>query len=104
MKDHDGVQFLQWCLPRLRLRWPGFRKVRGWVYKCIDRRLGQLGLADVSEDRRYLGDRTPGHDVLERAVRQSAGHFLKGVPESPLHHHAPQVTVAYGTDQLAGPV
>ena len=54
MKDPDGVQFLQWCLPRLRLRWPGFRKVRRRVYKCIDRRLRQLGLADVSEYRRYL--------------------------------------------------
>ena len=28
MKDAEGVRFLQWCLPRLRLCWPGYRKVR----------------------------------------------------------------------------
>jgi hypothetical protein len=28
MKDTEGDQFLQWCLPRLQLCWPGYRKVR----------------------------------------------------------------------------
>ena len=35
MKDADCVAFLQWCLPRLEMRWPGFRKVRGQVCKRI---------------------------------------------------------------------
>jgi len=33
MNDNDCVEFLQWALPRLHLRWPGFRKVRAQVCK-----------------------------------------------------------------------
>ncbi|MEK9139485.1 MAG: CheR family methyltransferase [Nitrospirota bacterium] len=28
MKDAEGVHFLQWCLPKLGLIWPGYRKVQ----------------------------------------------------------------------------
>ncbi|HHH40032.1 MAG TPA: methyltransferase domain-containing protein [Sedimenticola sp.] len=54
MTDQDCVRFLQWALPRLRMRWPGFRKVRRQVCKHIDRRLKTLGLADVEAYRRHL--------------------------------------------------
>jgi chemotaxis protein methyltransferase CheR len=54
MKDHDGVPFLQWALPRLHLRWPGFRKVRRQVYKRIDRRVKELGLDGIGQYRSYL--------------------------------------------------
>ena len=52
--DPEGIQFLQWCLPRLQLRWPGFRKVRRRVYKRIDRHLRELDLADLPSYRRHL--------------------------------------------------
>lgn len=43
---------LQWALPRLGLRWAGFRRVRGQVCKRIGRRLAELGLdADGYRDR-----------------------------------------------------
>lgn len=54
MKDSDGVRFLQWALPRLHLRWPGFRKVRRQVYKRIDRRVKELGLPGLNEYRTCL--------------------------------------------------
>lgn len=54
MKDAEGVQFLQWCLPQLRLRWPGYRKVRRQVYKRISRRLQSLELQSISDYRTYL--------------------------------------------------
>jgi len=54
--DLEGVQFLQWCLPRLHLRWPGFRKVRRQVYKRIDRRLQELELPSLESYRRHLED------------------------------------------------
>ncbi|MCH8155613.1 MAG: hypothetical protein IH786_10185 [Proteobacteria bacterium] len=38
MPDRDCVGFLQWCLPRLGLRWPGYRKVRRTVCKRVGRR------------------------------------------------------------------
>ena len=37
MKDSDCVTFLQWALPRLHFRWPGFRKVRRQVCRRISR-------------------------------------------------------------------
>lgn len=54
MKDAEGVQFLQWCLPQLQLRWPGYRKVRRQVYKRIQRRLQSLDLPSLTDYRIYL--------------------------------------------------
>jgi chemotaxis protein methyltransferase CheR len=52
--DADCVAFLQWALPRLGLRWPGYRKVRRRVCKRIARRLRELGLADACAYRERL--------------------------------------------------
>jgi chemotaxis protein methyltransferase CheR len=56
MRDEDCVGFLQWCLPRLRLRWPGYRKVRRTVCKRLGRRLRALGLLDLDGYRAFLED------------------------------------------------
>jgi len=44
MTDADCVALLRWALPRLRLRWAGYRRVRRQVCKRIARRLEELGL------------------------------------------------------------
>ncbi len=54
MRDAECVRFLQWALPRLRLHWPGFRKVRGVVCKRVARRLRALGLPDLDAYRALL--------------------------------------------------
>jgi chemotaxis protein methyltransferase CheR len=54
VKDEDCVPFLQWALPRLGLRWQGFRKVRRQVCRRIARRIGELGLADITAYRGRL--------------------------------------------------
>jgi chemotaxis protein methyltransferase CheR len=54
MADDIRVAFLKWCLPRLGLRWPGYRKVRGLVGKRLNRRLVELGLTDLSAYRAFL--------------------------------------------------
>lgn len=56
MRDADCVAFLQWCLPRLALRWPGFRKVRKQVCKRLRRRLDELGLDGLDAYRARLQD------------------------------------------------
>jgi chemotaxis protein methyltransferase CheR len=48
MRDAELVTFLQWALPRLGMRWEGFRKVRRQVGKRIGRRLRELGLDDLA--------------------------------------------------------
>ncbi|HXG28371.1 MAG TPA: CheR family methyltransferase [Nevskiales bacterium] len=64
MHDADCVAFLQWALPRMRLHWPGFRKVRRQVCKRIDRRLQTLGLADAAAYRSYLAAHAAEWDTL----------------------------------------
>ena len=52
--DPEGVQFLQWCLPRRHLSSPRFRKVRRQIYKRINPRLQELRLPTVHAYRDYL--------------------------------------------------
>jgi chemotaxis protein methyltransferase CheR len=54
MADQARIAFLKWCLPRLGLRWPGYRQVRRLVGKRLNRRLAELGLADLSAYRSFL--------------------------------------------------
>lgn len=66
MNDRECVGFLQWALPRLRMRWPGFRKVRGQVCKRLRRRLGELGLTDTGEYRVYLEEHPEEWETFDR--------------------------------------
>ncbi len=54
MTDADCTRFLQWALPRIGLRWRGYRKVRRQVCKRISRRIDHLGLPDLPTYRVYL--------------------------------------------------
>jgi len=54
VKNTNCIQFLQWVLPHLHMRWPGFRNVRGQVCKRITQRLSQLKLQDVVAYQHYL--------------------------------------------------
>ena len=77
MHDAVCVAFLQEYLPRLGLRWPGFRKVRRQVCKRIARRIDALGLADLAAYRRYL-DATPDEwPVLDSLCRISISRFWR---------------------------
>lgn len=53
-QDEACVAFLRWALPRLRLRWQGFRKVRRQVCRRIHERLRALEVADLDAYRGYL--------------------------------------------------
>lgn len=54
MQDSQCIAFLQWALPRLRMRWSGFRKIRRRVCTRVGRRLSNLGLADMPAYEAYL--------------------------------------------------
>jgi chemotaxis protein methyltransferase CheR len=54
MAGADCVAFLQWALPRLDLRWHGFRKVHGQVCKRLKRRMKELGLEGFAAYRERL--------------------------------------------------
>lgn len=54
MNNSDCTAFLQWALPQINLRWPGFRKVRNQVCKRLARRMRELQLADFAAYRARL--------------------------------------------------
>jgi chemotaxis protein methyltransferase CheR len=54
MTDRECVELLRWALPRLRLRWEGFRRVRRQVCRRIGRRIRELGLGDAAAYRGRL--------------------------------------------------
>ncbi len=77
MNDADCVHFLQWALPRLRMRWAGFRRVRRQVCKRVQQRLRVLGLDDVSAYRDYL-NRFPGEwAVLDGLTHITISRFYR---------------------------
>lgn len=54
VSDRAGIEFLQWCLPKMGLQWSGFRKVRRQVLKRLSHRLQELALPSVEAYRAYL--------------------------------------------------
>ncbi|MGC9323771.1 MAG: CheR family methyltransferase [Desulfomonilia bacterium] len=59
MTDQECVRFLQWCLPELRYRWRGFRRVRRQVCRRINARMQALGLDSGEQYRCYI-EQHPG--------------------------------------------
>jgi chemotaxis protein methyltransferase CheR len=77
MNDMECVGFLQWALPELRMRWPGFRKVRGQVCKRIGRRLIELGLTDVAAYRSFLENHPEEWVWLDSLCRITISRFWR---------------------------
>jgi len=107
MRDTACVDFLQWALPQLKMRWPGFRKVRRQVCKRIDRRCRELGLPDVAEYQAFL-DTHPGEwMVLDSLCRVSISRFYRdrGVFDSLRRAILPslaELALTKGDDELQG--
>jgi len=77
MRDDECVLFLQWALPQLRMRWPGFRKVRGQVCKRVTRRMTQLGIDTVTDYRDYLGRHAVEWCVLDNLCQVTISRFYR---------------------------
>lgn len=77
MKDAEHVAFLQWALPRMQLRWPGFRRVRRQVCRRIDRRRAGLGLADLAAYRARLEADPAEWAVLDALCRVTISRFAR---------------------------
>ena len=77
MKDTECVQFLQWALPQMGMRWPGFRRVHKQVCKRLDQRLKQLELADIDAYRDYLKIQPAEWIVLDGLSRVTISRFYR---------------------------
>lgn len=77
MRDAECVALLQWMLPQLQLRWPGFRKVRRQVCKRIERRMRELRLPAVAAYRAYLEAHEAERSVFDGFCRISISRFYR---------------------------
>jgi chemotaxis protein methyltransferase CheR len=77
MKDQSCICFLQWALPHLHMRWPGFRKVRGQVCKRLGRRLDELDLQDLKSYRMYLENNPLEWHILDSMCRITISRFYR---------------------------
>ena len=73
----DWTSFLQWCLPQLRMRWGGFRKVRRQVCRRIRRRMEELNLPDIEAYRRRLSTHPNEWRVLDDLCRVSISRLYR---------------------------
>ena len=71
------MRFLQWALPRLRLRWSGYRKVRGQVCKRLARRLRELELADLAAYEAFLSRHPDEWQRLDGLCRITISRFYR---------------------------
>ncbi len=77
MDDNKCVSFLQGVLPQLNLRWKGFRKVRRQVCRRIDRRIGELGLADIESYSKHLANHKDEWQLLDHFCRITISRFYR---------------------------
>jgi chemotaxis protein methyltransferase CheR len=77
VKIPECAHFLQDALPKLGLRWFGFRKVRHLVCKRIGRRLRELGLRDLPAYRTYLEHHEGEWRMLDAMCRIPISRFYR---------------------------
>lgn len=77
MNDAECVRFLQWALPRLQMRWSGFRRVRRQVCKRLQRRMEALQLEDVHAYRDYLDEHAGEWTILDELCRVTISRFYR---------------------------
>lgn len=76
MRDDDCVALLQWALPLLRLRWPGYRKVRRQVCKRIQRRIDALDIS-LDDYRELVAREATERERLDGYCRITISRFYR---------------------------
>ena len=96
MRDAELVDFLQWALPRLRLRWAGFRKVRRQVGRRIAAHLADLGLDGLAAYRERLESQPAEWKRLDALCRVTISRYWRdaGTWEALLDHGLPRLAEA----------
>lgn len=74
---NDCTVFLQWALPRMKMRWAGFRKVHKQVCKRIRRRMKILDLQDYKEYQGWILTHHSEWQVLDEMCRITISRFYR---------------------------
>ncbi|MEW5757566.1 MAG: CheR family methyltransferase [Pseudomonadota bacterium] len=75
--DRACVAFLQWALPQLHMRWPGFRRVHRRVCRRLTRRLSELRLDGLEAYRLYLEENPGEWARLDQICRITITRFYR---------------------------
>lgn len=79
INQNSYVEFLQWALPHLNMKWSGFRKVHQQVDKRLRRRLEQLDIDTLDDYRHYLNDYPDEWKILDQLCRISISRFYRDI-------------------------
>lgn len=77
MRDVECTAFLRWALPRLGLRWRGYRRVRRQACRRLARRIGELGLEGWAAYRERLTADEAEWAHVDAACRITISRFLR---------------------------
>ncbi len=77
MDDTDCTAFLQWALPRLELRWLGYRKVRRQVCERLRKRMSELGVTDFAAYRLLLAADQAEWQALDECCHITISRFFR---------------------------
>ena len=77
MKDTECVRFLQRALPRLRMRWDGFRRVKRQVCRRVERRYRELALPGITGYESYLETHPDEWSHLDGLCRITISRFYR---------------------------
>lgn len=69
--------FLAWALPQRGLRWRGFRRNRRQVYRRLQTRISELGLAGCDAYRAYLAEHPDEWAALDALCRVTISRFAR---------------------------
>ncbi len=106
MNDTECTAFLQWVLPQLELRWPGYRKVRRQVCKRLHKRMTELGVADFAAYRLRLATDPAEWQVLDDCCHITISRFFRdrGVFEALRARVLPHIATRAKREQRAARV
>lgn len=76
-RDAECVELLRWALPRLGLRWEGFRRPRRQVCRRIERRIAELGVGGPAGYRRLLAADEGEWRTLDGLCRVTISRFFR---------------------------
>jgi chemotaxis protein methyltransferase CheR len=93
VNNTDCTAFLQWALPQLELRWPGFRKVRRQVCKRLKQRMRDLGLDSYSAYRARLEADPSEWRIFDECCHITISRFFRdrGIFEVVRRHVLPDI-------------
>ncbi len=77
MKDEACVHFLQSVLPRLQMRWSGFRRVYGQVCKRLGRRVKELSLNNLEQYQHYVETHKEEWLILDGLCQVTVSRFYR---------------------------